>query len=54
MAAYLPELTGELALVARQHGFDTLAYLLEIARSEAEGVTRRPKTPGAKLNTARD
>ena len=47
VAAYMAELTGELALVARRHGFDTLAYLLDMARLEAEGATHGPKTPDA-------
>lgn len=53
VAAYLAELTGELALVARRHGFDALAYLLDMAQLEAERVTRRPKSPHSKHNTAR-
>ena len=53
VAAYMAELTGELALVARRHGFDTLAYLLEMARLEAESTARRPKPPETKRDTAR-
>ena len=48
VAAYVADLTGELALVARRHGLDTLAYLLDMARLEAESTARRPKTPEAK------
>lgn len=53
VAAYMAELTGELALVARRHGFDTLAYLLEMARLEAESTAHRPKSPEPKRNNAR-
>lgn len=37
-AAYIAELTGDLALLARRNGFDTLAYLLDIARLEADNI----------------
>ena len=37
-AAYIADLTGGLALVARQHGFNTLGYLLDMAKLEAESV----------------
>ncbi len=53
VAAYLAEMTGELSQVARWHGFDALAYLLDMARLEAEGAAHRPKPPEAKRNTAR-
>lgn len=53
VAAYLAELTGELALVARRHGFDALAYLLDMAQLEAESVTRRPRSPDPKRSAAR-
>ena len=33
-------LSGDLASIARSHGLDTLGYLLDIARPEAEQVTR--------------
>jgi hypothetical protein len=39
-AAYVAELTGDLAVIARQHGLNTLCYLLEMARMEAENSTR--------------
>ena len=48
-ATYLAEMSGSLAVIARQHGFDTLAYLLDMAQEGAqnnarspEGRTRRP------------
>lgn len=35
-AAYIADLTGNLAKIARNHGLETLSYVLEIARLEAE------------------
>lgn len=35
-ACYVAEMTGDLAMLARRAGLDTLAYLLEMARLEAE------------------
>ena len=52
VAAYVAELTGELSLVARRHGLDALAYLLDMARLEAESSARRPKTSGPKTKIA--
>ena len=40
-ADYLAELSADLALLARRHGFDTLGYILEMARLEAEEVIRK-------------
>ncbi len=39
-AAYVAELSGELAMLARRHGFAALGYILEMARLEAENATR--------------
>ena len=39
-AAYLASLSGELALMARRYGLNTLGYLLEMAKLEAENATR--------------
>jgi len=39
-ADYVAELSAELARLARQHGLDTLGYILDMARLEAENVTR--------------
>lgn len=36
LAAYLATLAGDLAALAREHGFDTMGYILEMARLEAE------------------
>jgi len=39
-AHYVATLTTELAMVARLHGLETLAYLLDMARLEAEHLGR--------------
>lgn len=41
-AIYVAALSGDLALIARSHGLDTLGYLLDMARLEAENLTRPP------------
>jgi hypothetical protein len=53
-ADYIVTMTSELAVLARRHGLDTLAYILEVARAEADArqkvhdsrvpVTRSPAT----------
>ncbi|WP_035716525.1 hypothetical protein [Azorhizobium doebereinerae] len=40
-AAYVAAMAGELAGLARGHGFSTLAYLLEMVRLEARGAIRK-------------
>jgi hypothetical protein len=37
---FLAELMGELSGIARQHRFDALAYLLDMAKLEAENIRR--------------
>lgn len=39
-AKYVAELSAELANLARRHGLDALAYILDMARLEAENATR--------------
>ena len=39
-AAYVAELSRDLALIARKNGLDALGFILEMARLEAENVTR--------------
>ena len=39
-AAYVAELSADLATLARRHGFDALGYILDMARLEAENATR--------------
>jgi hypothetical protein len=35
-AAYVAHLSADLAAISRQHGLETLGYLLDMARLEAE------------------
>ncbi len=39
-AAYVAELSAELAVIARRHGLAALGYILEVAKLEAENATR--------------
>ncbi len=39
-AAYLAALTADLARIARENGFSTLSYLMDMARLEAQNVVR--------------
>ena len=39
-ACYIATLTADLALIAKRHGLDTLGYILDMARLEAENLTR--------------
>ena len=38
VAAYVASMTAELAVLARRHRLDTLGYLLEMTRLEAEAA----------------
>jgi hypothetical protein len=40
-AAYIAGMARELAVIARRHGFNTLGYLLDIAKLEAETVRKK-------------
>lgn len=40
VANYVATLSSDLATMARRSGLDTLGYLLEMVRLEAESVTR--------------
>lgn len=42
-AAYLAQLSGDLAGIARRHGLDTLCYLFDMARLEAERSAGPPR-----------
>jgi hypothetical protein len=53
VAAYLAALTGELVMVARWHGLETLSYLLDMAHLEAENASVRPRTTDPKAKVAR-
>jgi hypothetical protein len=39
-ADYVAELSAELAKLARRHGLETLGYILDMARLEAESANR--------------
>lgn len=39
-AAYIATLTAELTLIARSHRFEALAYILDMARMEADQIAR--------------
>jgi hypothetical protein len=45
-AVYIASLSGDLALMARRYGLNTLGYLLDMAKLEAESVTRRDRSEG--------
>ena len=50
-AEYVATISSDLAGMARRHGLDTLGYLLDMVRLEAEGLLeangeRRPPAPG--------
>jgi hypothetical protein len=42
-ANYIASMAGDLASIARGHGLDTLGYLLDMARLEAENTIARGK-----------
>jgi hypothetical protein len=48
VATYVATLSADLALIARQNGLQTLGYLLEMARLEAESVSRHVRTPNGR------
>ncbi len=41
VAAHISELAAELAALAHRHGHQTLAYLLQMARLEADNINGR-------------
>jgi hypothetical protein len=43
-ARYIADLTGEMVKMARGSGFDVIAYLLELARLEAEETAQKLAT----------
>ena len=46
VANYVATLSADLAVMARQNGLDTLGYLLEMVRLEAENVSRHKQDGG--------
>jgi hypothetical protein len=45
VANYVATLTADLASIARQNGLDTLGYILDMARLEAENSIRQRRKP---------
>jgi len=45
-ASYVAALAGDLAAIARQHGLETLGYILDMARLEAENESRPARSNG--------
>ncbi len=41
VAAYVETMTRDLAGLSRSHGLDILAYLLDLAKLEAQNITRK-------------
>jgi hypothetical protein len=48
VANYVATLTAELATMARRSGLDTLGYLLEMVRLEAENEARHTQNGGGR------
>jgi hypothetical protein len=46
VADYVATMSADLATMARRSGLDTLGYLLEMVRLEAENVTRHKQNGG--------
>ncbi len=44
IAAYIASLSAELGTLARKAGFNTLEYLLEMVRLEAENLRRQARS----------
>ena len=45
VASYVATMSADLAVMARRTGLDTLGYLLEMVRLEAESATRQDHGP---------
>jgi hypothetical protein len=45
VASYVASLSADLAALARRNGLDTIGYLLEMVRLEAESVSRANGRP---------
>jgi hypothetical protein len=48
VAAYVASLSADLANMARETGLDTLGYLLEMVRLEAESSARQNPAPNGR------
>ncbi len=42
-ASFVAEAIGDLLIIAKRHGLDTLCYLLDMALLEAEEARKRPR-----------
>jgi hypothetical protein len=49
VARYIAEMTGDLAQLARRYRLDALAFILEMARLEADQIAKASANPGAGL-----
>jgi hypothetical protein len=49
-AVYIATLAGELAQMARHHGLESLSYILEMARLEADQVAKGSGEDGSGAN----
>ena len=48
VASYVATLSADLAVMARRTGLDTLGYLLEMVRLEAESISRHSNGPNGR------
>ena len=48
VASYVATLSADLAVMARRTGLDTLGYLLEMVRLEAESTSRHSNRPNGR------
>ena len=48
VASYVATLSADLAVMARRTGLDTLGYLLEMVRLEAESSSRHSRRPNGR------
>lgn len=46
LGVYMATMTASMSRIARQNGFEVLAYLLEIAHLEAETIRRQQQATG--------
>ncbi|MBX6424790.1 MAG: hypothetical protein IRZ09_02530 [Variibacter sp.] len=46
VAAYVADMTADLARIARGHGLDVLGYLLDMVRLEARSILRGSQSGG--------
>ena len=48
VAGYVASMSAELAILARRNGLESLSYLLEMVRLEAEGIRRADGGPAGR------